>query len=172
MANPTQFPLSKYYHPFWIAGIALGIGFALMVLGVILQGAGMEVSENFAWMAAGSAIMLFAIFNSIFSLFAKDPLKNLGTIILFLHCPFDNDRTIGLGIFGQFHSRSRLFYLIFMVLSIAYLIFMSMVNVMKQIVEFAMKEEAASEDQEQRAEIIQHKRKTPYEDFYHSCRTI
>jgi hypothetical protein len=141
MANPTQFPLSKYYHPFWIAGIALGIGFVLMILGVILQGAGMEVSENFAWMAAGSAIMLFAIFNSIFSLFAKEPLKNWGQSFSSFIALLITTGLLAWAFSGNSIREAGSFTWIFMVLSIAYLIFMSMVNVMKQIVEFAMKEE-------------------------------
>ncbi|MEZ4930507.1 MAG: hypothetical protein R2788_00010, partial [Saprospiraceae bacterium] len=83
----------------------------------------------------------FAIFNSIFSLFAKDPLKNWGQSFSSFIALLITTGLLAWAFSGNSIREAGSFTWIFMVLSIAYLIFMSMVNVMKQIVEFAMKEE-------------------------------
>ncbi|MCB0664086.1 MAG: hypothetical protein KDC24_15175 [Saprospiraceae bacterium] len=141
MTKSPDFSLGKHYSPFLQAGVALGVGFILMIFGVMLKGAGIEMSPKFPWMAAGSAIMLFAIFNSIFSLFAQDPIKNWGQSFASFIGLMVIASLLAWAFSGLAIQDAGSFSWIFVVLAIGYLIFMSMVNVMKKIVEFAMREE-------------------------------
>lgn len=141
MSKSSEFTLGRHYSPFLQAAIALAVGVVLMIFGLILGGIGMEMSPRFPWMAAGAAIMLYAIFNSIISLFAKDPIKNWGQSFASFIGLIVGSGGLAWAFSGLSILEAGSFSWIFIVLVIGYLIFMSMVNVMKKIVEFAMREE-------------------------------
>jgi MFS family permease len=141
MEAPAKSIFEKSYHPVFQASIALTACLVVMVLGKFLTAAGMEFTPRFPWLAIGAFVMCYAIFNSIFSLSAKDPMKYWGqSVMSYLGLAF-----IG-GAFAWLFSGLTLneagsFRWIFVVLSIGYLVFLSMVNLMKKIVEFAMRED-------------------------------
>jgi uncharacterized membrane protein YtjA (UPF0391 family) len=101
----------------------------------------MDISIRFPWMTAAVFMLCFSVFNSVLSLKVKKPtiyfarsvysfliLAIMGAILAYLFS--------GLAI-GEAGS----YQWIFIVVTICYLIFLTMVNLMKKIVDFAMKEE-------------------------------
>lgn len=64
---------SKAMNPFIIAGISLAGAFLFMILGKLTNSMGItQLSERFPYVSAGSFLLLFAIYNAIFSLNSKD----------------------------------------------------------------------------------------------------
>lgn len=127
--------------PFLQAGVALSGAFILMIAAKILRSAGLEFSERFPWMAAGAFLLLYSIFNAIFGLSARQSSKYYGkSVMAFLSLAFLS------GLLAFLFSGISLddagsFSWIYLVLTLGYLVFLSMINLMKKIVEFAMRED-------------------------------
>lgn len=99
------------------------------------------VPDRFPWMAAASFLLLFAMFNSVFSLSAENMLKYWGrSIYSYLGLAFAS------GLAAYFFSAMTIdeagsYRWIYVVLTIGYLVFLGMMAFMKRIVEFAQREE-------------------------------
>ena len=131
----------SYIHPYKQAAFGVGLVLVLMFFGAILRSSGMGMPERFAWMAAGATIMMFSIFNSILSVTAPNSMEYWGQsmtsyFVLLVVCSL-----IAWGVSGQTIFEAGSFAWIFQVLTIGYLVFISLMNVMKNIVNFAMREE-------------------------------
>lgn len=132
----------KAYDPILQAALALcgTIVFTLVAMLVRLTGL-LWVSERFAWMSSAAFVLLFAVFNSVFALAAKDTLKYWGrSIYSFLGL------AVLSGLAAYFLSSIPLadagsYRWIYVVLTFGYLVFLSMMTFMKKIVEFAQREE-------------------------------
>lgn len=71
--NPNNSFFAKAMNPFIIAGVALGGTFVFMLLGTLSNSLGITtLSERFPYISAGSFLLLFAIYNAIFSLNVED----------------------------------------------------------------------------------------------------
>lgn len=71
--NTNNSFFSKAMNPYYIAGITLIGCLAFMILGKISNSIGIiESGERFPYVAGGTFLLLFAIYNSIFSLNADD----------------------------------------------------------------------------------------------------
>jgi drug/metabolite transporter (DMT)-like permease len=132
----------KAYNPITQAAVALG-AVLLFILGaklVKLSGL-LYVPDRFPWMTAASFLLLFAMGNSIFSLSAKDMLKYWGrSIYSYLGL------AAGSGVLAYFFSSMSMdeagsYRWIYLVLTVGYLVFLGMMAFMRQIVDFAQREE-------------------------------
>ncbi|MCO6488292.1 MAG: hypothetical protein J5I98_07745 [Phaeodactylibacter sp.] len=99
------------------------------------------VPDRFPWMTAASFLLLFAMFNSVFSLSAENMLKYWGrSIYSYLGLAFAS------GLAAYFFSALSIdeagsYRWIYVVLTIGYLVFLGIMAFMRQIVEFAQREE-------------------------------
>lgn len=142
MENTNQSFLEKAQNPIIQAG-AVYIGVLVMIAGgAIVKSSGlMPVSERFPWMCAAAFMLFFAMFNSVFALSSVSINKYWGKSIYSF---------IGLaGLAGLTAwltssltiSEAGSFRWIYIVVTIGYMIFLSMVTMMRTIVEFAQREE-------------------------------
>ena len=132
----------KTYDPVVQAAVVLGLGLVVMIGGKLIAMLDfIRVSERFPWMTATSFLLFFALYNSVFSLASKDMNKYWGRSML---------AYLGLivcsGLLAYLFSAMSVnnmgsYRWIMLVLTFGYLVFMSIVRFMKNIVEFAEKEE-------------------------------
>lgn len=129
-------------NPFAQSVGAIGCVIGVILGSVLVDVSGlMDISNRFPWMTVAVFMLCFSVFNSVLSLKIKKPaiyfarsvygfliLAFTGAILAYLFS--------GLAI-GEAGS----YQWIFIVVTICYLIFLTMVNLMKKIVDFAMKEE-------------------------------
>jgi hypothetical protein len=129
-------------NPFFQA--LIGILFTLIVAsaGFMVGWTGwVDVSDRFPWMTAAVFMLCFAVFNSLYSLKSANSALYFGrSIYAFLGL------AVGTGMMayvlsGLSISEAGSYRWIFIVVTISYIIFLTMVNLMKKIVDFAMKEE-------------------------------
>ena len=134
--------LYKAYNPILQAALVFGAGFIVMLFSKILGWTGIfETNQKFPWMTAAAFIFFFAIFNSITSLSAKD----LNNYWLRSMASFGG-LAIASGFMAYLFSSLTIneagsYRWIFTVLTIGYLVFLSILGFMKRIVEFAEKED-------------------------------
>lgn len=124
-----------------MAALCLGGVLVVNLLAKVLQISGMEVAPRFPWMTAAAFLLLFSIFNSVGSLFAADSMKYWGrSIYSFLGL------VLGSGLLAYAFSSLSIgeagsYRWIFVVLTFGYLVFVSIMNIARRIVEFAQREE-------------------------------
>ena len=139
---PTDSVFSKTLNPFFQAGMALA-GVIIISLGAkLVQLLGiMEVPQRFPWMSAAAFMLLFAVFNSVFSLTTKNMMTYWRNSVYSF---------IGLaaiaGGFAYLLSNMTMeqagsYRWIYVVVTIGYLVFLSVMAIMRKIVEFAQREE-------------------------------
>ncbi len=132
----------KAHHPYMQAIAILG-AIVVFILGAkLVKWAGiLEVSATFPWMTVASFLLFFALFNVIFSLAAKDINKYwTQSIMSFVGLVFVA------GAFAYMTSSISIneagsYKWIFMVVTFGYLVFISIMGMMKTIVQFAEREE-------------------------------
>jgi hypothetical protein len=142
MENPKASFLYKAYNPVLQASMLFVAGFVVMLFSKILSWTGIfEANQKFPWTTAAAFIFLFAIFNSITSLSAKNlnnywikSMASFGTLAVasgFMAYLFSS---LSINEAGSYRW-------IFTVLTFGYLVFLSILGFMKRIVEFAEKED-------------------------------
>ena len=141
MKNQSSF-FYKAYHPGLQAAIIFFAGIIVTLGAKLIQYMGiLTVGERFPWMCAASFLLFFALFNSIFSLSAKDinrywtksMFSFAGLALISGLCAWGFSQ-IGMNEAGSYRW-------IFIVVTFGYLVFLSMMGFMKRIVEFAEKED-------------------------------
>lgn len=142
MKTKQSFFLDRNYSPVVQAACALGFAMAFMLMVQILKWSGaMTVGSRIFWIIAGTAILSFALFNSVLSLSTKDMNKywvysTASYTVLMVSCG---------GLAYLFSSmtitQAGSFRWIFMVLTFGYLLFLSMMRFMRKIVNIAQKED-------------------------------
>lgn len=128
--------------PLYQAGGALVTAFVFMLIGSAI-GAGTEdvVTTKWPWLCALSFLLFFSVFNAIMSATSKDLMKYWGrSIYSFLGLAVLSG-LLAWGFSGMTISQAGSYKWMFFVVTFVYLVFLSMVAFMKQIVEFAQKEE-------------------------------
>ena len=132
----------KTFDPVYQAGIALGGVIVISILAKLLGLTGLvDVPKRFPWMSAASFMLLFAIFNSIFSLSSKVLMKYWArSFYSFMGL------AVGAGLFAYLLSSLTIdeagsYRWIYIVVTIGYLVFMSMMAMLRKIVDFAQREE-------------------------------
>lgn len=140
--NTNSSLFDKAYDPIVQAAIVFGLGIIVMIGGKLFNFASiLSVSDRFPWMTAAAFILFFAMFNSIFSLASKDMNKYWGRSMMSYV-----GLVLGSGLMAYLFSSIPIkeagsYRWIIIVLTFGYLVFMSIVRFMKNIVEFAEKEE-------------------------------
>lgn len=142
METKQSYFLDKTYNPVLQAACALGFALVLMLITQIVKWSGaMTVGNRIFWIIAGTAILSYALFNSIISLSSKDMNKywfhsTASYAILMVSCG-------GLAYFfsALTINQAGSFRWIFIVLTFGYLLFLSMMRFMRKIVHIAQKED-------------------------------
>lgn len=128
--------------PLYQAGGALAASFVFMLIGSAVS-AGTEdvVTTKWPWLCALSFLLFFSVFNAIMSATSKDLMKYWGrSIYSFLGLAVLSG-LLAWGFSGMTIGEAGSYKWMFFVVTFVYLVFLSMVAFMKQIVEFAQKEE-------------------------------
>jgi beta-lactamase regulating signal transducer with metallopeptidase domain len=142
METKSSHFLDKTYNPIMQAGMTLIFALVLMLVLQLVKWSGAAVigNRNF-WIIAGTAILTFALFNSVLSLSTKDMNKywvqsTASYAVLMVACG-------GLAyLFSAMTiNQAGSFRWIFMVLTFGYLLFLSMMRFMRKIVQIAQKED-------------------------------
>ena len=134
MAESSLF--EKNFDPLLQAGIALASVLVIDLIAVV-AGAG----PRFTWLTATSFMLCFAVFNAVFSVSSKNMLKYWGrSIYAYMGL------AAGAGLLAWLFSGLTIYEVgsymwIYIVVSIGYIVFLSMVTVMRKVVEFAQQEE-------------------------------
>ncbi|MBL7796521.1 MAG: hypothetical protein JNJ90_08470 [Saprospiraceae bacterium] len=124
------------------AATFFGAAVAFMVLVFLLNKTGLYTADQlFPWSVATAFLLLFAVFNSMMSLNADSAFKYWGRSVYgFMGLAFANGMAAWLfsGVpLGQAHS----YRWIYIVVTIGFIVFLTLVNLMRKIVSFAEKEE-------------------------------
>jgi uncharacterized protein YacL len=142
--NSTNPGLNSFtvYNPFVQAGLAAGfiLGFLLLGLAIKSMAPG-NMGARLPWITSTAMILLFAVFNSVFCLMAANATQywNRSLISYLLLLGFGG--LVAWLVSGIPISDAGSFKWLFMVISLSYLVFISIVNLIKVIVAFAEKEE-------------------------------
>lgn len=142
MSTQNESLFEKSIDPVLQAAVALGGVLAFIVVAKFIDLIGlMEIPERFPWMTAAAFLLLFALFNSVFSLSSENMLKYWGRSVY----SFLGLAAAAGGLAYLFSSLSigqaGSYKWIYVVVSIGYLVFLSMMATMRKVVEFAQKEE-------------------------------
>lgn len=142
MSTQNESLFEKSIDPVLQAAVALVGVVVFTIVAKIIHAIGlMEVPERFPWMSAAAFMLLFAVFNSVFSLSSEDMLKYWGRSVY----SFLGLAAAAGGVAYLFSSLSigqaGSYKWIYVVVSIGYMVFLSMMATMRKVVEFAQKEE-------------------------------
>jgi beta-lactamase regulating signal transducer with metallopeptidase domain len=140
-AKQTLF-LDKTYNPIMQAACALGFAIVFMLIVKIIKWSGfMAVNDRIFWIIAGTAILSFALFNSILSLSSKD----MNKYWVYSTASYAVLMVVSGGLAYVFSTmtlaQAGSFRWIFIVLTFGYLLFLSMMRFMRKIVSIAQKED-------------------------------
>ncbi len=142
--TPEQKPwsfLGKAHHPFKQAAVAAGLMVVFLLASWLMSGVGPEgFSQRLPWIISLAFLLLFAVFNSIFCLAAGQVDKYWQrSVIAYLAVGL-----VGIGlawlITGRFLTEVGSFKWLYMVVTFCYLVFISIINFMRTIVDFAQGE--------------------------------
>ena len=132
----------KSVSPVLQAAIALGGVIVVSIGAKVVKMTGLiPVADHFPWISAAAFLLVFALFNSIFSLASDNMMKYWGkSIYSFLGL------AVVSGLFAYLFSSLSIdeagsYRWIFIVLTIGYFVFLGMMAFMRTIVEFAEREE-------------------------------
>ena len=142
MEKTNQSFFEKAYSPFVQAAIVYGGVLIVIAGGAIVKSSGlMYVSDRFPWMTAAAFMLFFAMFNSVFALSSKSMGKYWGkSIYSFLGLAALAGLTAYLTSSLSINEAGS-YRWIYIVVTIGYLIFLSMISMMRTIVDFAQREE-------------------------------
>jgi hypothetical protein len=132
----------KLMNPIAQAALCLSGALLIMLVSKFLQYAGiLAVSARFPWMTAASFLFFFAMANSVASLASVNSAQYWGRSIYSYM-----GLALGAGMFAWLFSSLSIseagsYRWIFFVLTLGYLVFLSIMNMARRIVEFAQKEE-------------------------------
>ena len=142
MDNSPNSIYSKTYDPVLQTSIVFGFSMFVMLISWMVNKLGWAaVSGEFYWSIAATFILFFALFNSIISISAKNLDRYWGRSMLCFAA-----LAIGSGFVAYLLSslpigEAGTYKWIYFVLTIGYLVFLSIIGFMKRIVEFAEKED-------------------------------
>ncbi len=124
------------------AAVILGIVFVVDVGSVIVAGTDtVGVSNRFPWLCAASFMLFFSLFNAVLSASAPDTGKYWGrSLYSFMGL------ALGAGLLawafsGLTISQAGSYRWIYLVVTVGYLVFLGMISAIKNVVNFAQREE-------------------------------
>jgi len=124
------------------AGLVFALSMGSLVVAIILQSAGLaEFQDHFPWTIATSFMLFFIVFNTVFSLSSPDMNKYwVRSVSCYVILAIVSAMTAYLTSSIPF-GEAGTFKWLFIVFSFSYLVFLSMVRFMRNIVEFAERED-------------------------------
>jgi hypothetical protein len=130
------------FDPIRQAGLVFAAAIIAMLLGWAVDAAGwIDVERLFAWSVATAFTLFFAILNSLMSITAKSAMRYWGkSIYSYLALAVANGLAARL-FSGVPLNDAESYRWIYIVVTIGFLVFLSMINFMKRIVNFAEREE-------------------------------
>ncbi|HOY07738.1 MAG TPA: hypothetical protein PLO67_20150 [Saprospiraceae bacterium] len=138
----TAFFEKNIGRPPFQAAIVLAAGLLFMTIGWVLALNGVQAIDRlFAWTVATAFALLFAIFNSLISLRAASSTKYWGASVYSYMALALCSGTAAWQFSGIPIREAGTYRWIFLVVTFGFLVFLSMVNFMKKIVQFAEREE-------------------------------
>ena len=140
--EPQSTFIARAFNPVHQAMVALGSVVLVILVGKLINLTGLiSVSNRFPWMAAAVFMLCFALFNSVFSLSAKDMMKYWGRSIYSFMGLACTSGVVAWLFSSLTINEAGSYRWIFIVVTIAYLVFLSLVGMMRKIVDFAQREE-------------------------------
>lgn len=142
MATNNDIGAHPLMNPYRQAGIFLIASFVITAVGKLMHfGNLLELNPNFPWLSAASFMLMFAMFNSLSFLAVKNSGKHWGRSLTSFMVLAG-----GAGLIAYLFSSLSIweagsYSWIYVVLTFGYLVFVGIVGMMKNIVEFAQKEE-------------------------------
>ena len=134
--------LAKALNPIIQAALALGAVLVFIGVAKLIHLTGLlAVEQDFPWMTAASFLLLFALFNSIFFLSSKNATRYWGRSMYSFMGLAVTSGLIAWGTSSLSISEAGSYWWIFIVVTVSYLVFLSMMNLMRKIVDFAQREE-------------------------------
>jgi len=133
------------------AGITLGLGVVIMLVGWLLHISGVvNVAPNFFWLTAASCVLLYAMFNAMISVSANDIDKYWKSAI-----PMFFGLMLVLSLLATLLSAIQIseagsYAWIYVILTFGYLAFLSMARFIKRILSIAMREEERVREEERK----------------------
>jgi hypothetical protein len=141
MTQVQQVPLGKFGNPFIQAAITLAAVVLVNLVSKICAWAGADIGERFPWLTAAAFMLVFALFNSIISLSSPSMVQYWSrSVYSFLGLGFVSALLAYL-LSGLSLGEAGSYWWIFIVVTFGYLVFLSMMAMIRNIVEFAQKEE-------------------------------
>ncbi len=142
MRNSQTSIFDKTLDPIYQALLCFGAVLLVTLTGKLVHFSGLtQVSVKFPWMTSASFILFFAMFNSVFSLSTKNVNRYWGrSMYSFMGLAILSGLTAYL--FSSLSiNEAGSYRWIYFVLTLGYLVFLSMMSFMRRIVEFAQREE-------------------------------
>ena len=132
----------KRVDPVLQAGVVLGMVFVIDVFSVIISGTNtVGVSNRFPWLCAASFMLFFALFNAVLSASAESTAKYWGRSIYSFMGLALGSGLLAWAFSGIKISEAGSYQWIYLVVSVGYLVFLSLVALIKNVVGFAQREE-------------------------------
>ncbi len=132
----------KAANPIVQAGLCLGGGLVVILTAKLVGATGvMEVSERFPWMTAASFLLLYSVFNSVGSIVSPNRAKYWSRSIYSFASLATGSGLMAWAFSSLSIGEAGSYRWIFVVLTFGYLVFVSIMNIARVIVEFAQREE-------------------------------
>lgn len=140
MANTSLF--ERRFDPIIQAAVCLGGVLIANVLGGGYRGiSGTEELSTFPWLAVTAFMLFYAIFNAVFSVSSKELLKYWSRSLYGYILLAGGGGLMAWAISGQSIFNAGSYSWMYIVVTIGYLVFISMITLMRKVVEFAQREE-------------------------------
>lgn len=128
--------------PIRMAGLACLISLGFMLIAKLIQASGLiDISQRFPWMTAAAFMLVFALFNSIFSISSPNLNKYWSRSIFSFAGLAAANGLLAYLLSGLTIWEAGSYSWIYVVLTFGYLVFISLMGFLKKIVEFAQREE-------------------------------
>jgi len=149
--NEQDSILAQIGKPIEQAGIALGLGVVIMLVGGLLSVMGLvSVLPNFFWLTAASCVLLYAMFNAMISVSSDDIDKYWKIAIPVFFGLMLVLSLLATLLSGIQISEAGSYAWIYVILTFGYLAFLSMARFIKRILSIAMREEERVREEERR----------------------
>jgi len=128
--------------PFVQASLVIMTVFLVNIISLIVKSTGLiEVSNRFAWLNAASFMLFFAVLNSIYSLTAKSVPHYWGLSMYSFMIVASLSGLQAYLFSGISIANAGSYMWIYVVVTFGYLVFLSLMSILKKVVSFAEKEE-------------------------------
>lgn len=132
---------SRQISPFHQALMAFGGVVLFCVLSLFFSMSNEKLTQQLPWMVAAAFILVYALFNSIFWISAKDSSKYISQSVLSYVGLAVVSGLLAYAITGLKPSEAGSIKSIFIILTIGYIVFLAIMGTIKQLINFLNKEE-------------------------------